>query len=143
MNTTCSPFFRANLGKLDPNTTERLEQWAKSQSGVHVLRQVEGDAVLYGERETKPRKSHMVCIRTIFKNWGVSAKLEPGFLELLSREDFEAETKTSTPQETSAPSPKLIGASDAACASQTKVSLTPGFDERARQMLAALEIRVN
>ena len=130
MNAMSSPFFCASLGALDPDTIQRLEHWAKSQPGAHVVTQVQGDTVLHAERENKPRKSHMVALRTIFKNWGESVKLEPGFLELMSRADFEAATATGTPLETCVPS------------AQIKLSLNPGFDERSRQMLAALEIQV-
>ena len=134
-----SRFFRANLGKLELDTIKRIEAWASAQPGKHVLTQIDENTVLHGEREDKPRKSHMVALRTTFKNWGESNKLEQGFLTLISRDEFDAATQAVTPQEPSVPSARTEPFSPTTCRTTFRESLSRGFDARAQQMMAALQ----
>ena len=123
--TATSRFFRANLGKLELDTIKRIEAWASAQPGKHVLTQIEENTVLHGEREDKPRKSHMAALRTTFNNWGESNKLEQGFLTLVSRDEFDAATRAVI-------LPTM-------CRTTFRESLSRGFDASSQQMLAALQ----
>ena len=108
-----SRFFCANLGKLDPETHERFEGWAKSQQRKHLLTKAGDEFLLFGEREDRQRKSHMVALRTTLSNWGVKLQLPPGFLKLVSKEEFEAagQQTTAAIQAPGAPSPQTCDVS--------------------------------
>ena len=136
-----SPFFCANLGRLDPETHERFECWAKSQQKKHLLTKAGNDFLLFGEREDKQRKSHMVALRTTLSNWDVKLQLPPDFLKLVSKEEFEAAGQQTTGAilTPGAPSPQTCDVSPTTCPAQTLLRLSPGFDERSGAMLAAIQ----
>ena len=137
MSGKCSRFFRANLGQqLDAETRERFDCWARAQPRKHVLTSDDGgNVILYAERDDdRPAKSHMVALRTLLNhNWKIPLKLPSGFLELLSREDFDAALS----DQPSAPAAIVVA--PATCRAEHRLlSLSPGFDDRARRALDAI-----
>ena len=106
------------------------------QQKKHLLTQAGDDFLLFGEREDKQRKSHMVALRTTLSNWGVKLQLPPGFLKLVSKEEFEAAGTIPAIQTPGAPSPQACDVSPTQCSPQTLSRPSPGFDQRARAMLA-------
>ena len=129
-----SEFFRASVGVLDEATTARFEHWATDNSVRHLLvLEEDGSRTLFAQRHVpKTVKSTKVCLRTVFANWGQRlADLDPAWLALLTREEFEAVAQPQCSE------PRRYVVADPA-ATTVLPALSPGFDERAAVALAAL-----
>ena len=146
MSAAASRYYRADLGQPDESTERIFQAWADSQKHRHVLvKEDDGAIVLYAEREAeRPKKSHMAALRTTISNWKTPVRCPPGFLRLLSEAEFRA-ALASLPSPPpiaeptkSEPSTWVHPLLPASCDMQTLQSLSPGFDERAGAMLAAL-----
>lgn len=144
MSAAASRYYRAELGRLDSSTRKRFEAWARSQRHGHALANDEnGSVLLYAERdEERPAKGHMVALRTILTlNWKIPIQLQPGFLRLLSEEDFRAaiaELLSQSPAAvpTAIESPSVRPPPPTSCNMEQVLSLSTDFDDRARAMLA-------
>jgi len=86
----------------------------------------------------------MAALRTTISNWKSQVRCPPGFLRLLSEAEFRA-ALASLPSQPPLAELTVIESSTwvhpllpASCDMQTLQSLSPGFDERAGAMLAAL-----
>ena len=146
MSAAASRYYRAHLGQLDENTVRIFQAWADSQKHQHVLvKEDDGAIVLYAEREAeRQNKSHMAALRTTISNWKMSVQCPAGFLRLLSEAEFLA-AFASLPSQAPLAELTVIESSTSidpalpvSCDMETLLSLSPGFDDRARAMLAAL-----
>ena len=98
------------------------------------------------ERRNGKNKNHMAALRTRISNWKISVQLPPGFLKLLSEEEFLAALARSSHIEPpiaepaiEPPSSKVRPPPPASCdMAQVVPLLGHDFDERASEMLAAL-----
>ena len=79
----------------------------------------------------------MAALRTTISNWKIPVQLPPGFLRLLSEEEFRAALANASQVE---PPPSKVRPPPPApsCEMQEVRSLSPDFDNRANAMLAAL-----
>ena len=149
MSAEASRFYRADLGQLDESTQQIFQAWVDSQNRKHLLKKEEdGNVVLYAEREERrQKKNHMAALRTTINNWKMSVQLPPGFLKLLSEEEFGA-ASASSQIEPPIPEPSPIESPSTAvrpplperCDMMVRVmpSLSQDFDKRASDMVAAL-----
>ena len=144
MSTEASRFYRADLGQLDESTQQIFQAWAASQNHKQLLaKENDGNVVLYAEREEeRQKKSHMAALRTTISNWKISVQLPPGFLKLLSEEEFRA-ALASSQIEPPIPEPAAIESSSTVRPPppdmvQVVPSLSQDFDKRASEMVAAL-----
>ena len=140
-----SEFFRASVGVLDEATTARFERWATENSVRHLLvLEEDGSRTLFAQRHVpKTVKSTKVCLRTVFANWGQPlADLDPAWLALLTREEFEKATSAPAKAAVAQPQfPELRRNDIADPAAMTVLpSLSPGFDERAAVAFTALRM---
>ena len=140
MSATASRYYRADLGQLDESTQRIFQAWADSQRHGHVLaKDDDGTVVLFAEREEeRQKKSHMAALRTTINNWRIPVQCPPGFLRLLSEAEFR-EALASLPSQPPIGEPTAIELSTsvhpplpANCDMETILSLSPGFDDRAR-----------
>ena len=150
MSAEASRFYRADLGQLDESTQQIFQAWVDSQNRKHLLKKEEdGNVVLYAEREERrQKKNHMAALRTTINNWKMSVQLPPGFLKLLSEEEFRAELASSSQIEPPIPEPSPIESPSTAvrpplperCDMMVRVmpSLSHDFDDRAKAMVTAL-----
>ena len=146
MSAAASRYYRAHLGQLDENTERIFQAWADSQKHQHVLvKEDDGAIVLYAEREAeRQKKSHMAALRTTISNWKMSVQCPAGFLRLLSEAEFRAALASLPSQPPLAEltviesSTSIDPALPVSCDMETLLSLSSGFDDRARAMLAAL-----
>ena len=138
-----SEFFRASVGVLDEATTARFERWAGEHCVRHLLvLEEDGSRTLFAQRHVpKTVKSVKVCLRTVFANWAQPlADLDPAWLALLTREEFEKATSAPAKAAVAQPQcsePRRYVVADPA-ATTVLPALSPGFDERAAVALAAL-----
>ena len=137
-----SEYFRAAVGVLDEATAARFERWAGEHCVRHLLvRENDGCRTLFAQRDgARSVKSTKVCLRTVFSNFGRPlANLDPTWLVLLTREEFEdatsAPTNAVTQQQLPEPQPEVVADPVAAT---VLLSLSPGFDKRAEEAFAAL-----
>ena len=151
MSAEASRFYRADLGQLDESTQQIFQAWVDSQNRKHLLKKEEdGNVVLYAEREERrQKKNHMAALRTTINNWKMSVQLPPGFLKLLSEEEFGAASASSSQIEPPIPpEPAAIESPSTAvrpplperCDMMVRVmpSLSHDFDDRAKAMVTAL-----
>ena len=151
MSAEASRFYRADLGHLDKSTQQIFQAWAASQNHKQLLaKENDGNVVLYAEREEeRQKKSHMAALRTTISNWKISVQLPPGFLKLLSEEEFRAELASSSqieppippePAAIESPSTAVRPPLPARCDMMVRVvpSLSHDFDDRAKAMVTAL-----
>ena len=146
MSAAASRYYRADLGQLDESTLRIFQAWADSQRHGHFLAKDDnGTVVVYAERGAeRQKKSHMAALRTTISNWKIPVQCPAGFLRLLSETEFRAAV-ASLPSQPPIAEPTAIELSTsdhtplpASCDMETLLSLSPGFDNRARAMLAAL-----
>ena len=149
MSAEASRFYRADLGQLDESTQQIFQAWAASQNHKQLLaKENDGNVVLYAEREERRQKNnHMAALRTTINNWKMPVQLPPGFLKLLSEEEFGA-ASASSQIEPPIPEPSPIESPSTAvrpplperCDMMVRVmpSLSHDFDDRAKAMVTAL-----
>ena len=131
------------MGVLDEVTAARFERWAGEHCVRHLfVRENDGGRTLFAQRDgARSVKSTKVCLRTMFSNFGRPlANLDPTWLVLLTREEFEDATAASTTAaatEQQLPDPQPEVAADPAAVT-VLLSLSPGFDKRAEEAFAAL-----
>ena len=140
--TFSSEYFRASVGVLDGAAESRFQRWAMENCLRHVLvREKGGCFTLFAKRHVpKTVKSIKVCLRTVFSNFGRPlVGLDPTWLVLLTRAEFEAATSayTKAEEQPRCSEPRRDAIADPA-AMVVLPSLSAGFDERARATLNAL-----
>ena len=101
--------------------------------------------MLYAERaEAKHKKSHMAALRTTINNWKIPVQLPSGFLLVLSEAEFREALASLTrgppiAEPTAIESSTSVHLPNPAGQDMERVlSLTPGFDDRARVLLMEL-----
>ena len=151
---TSTCFFARLPGKsLEAAGAERLEKWAAANCVEHALRDAGDNVALYAMRSSgRTARQFQTLLRTLHHQWGVKlGRLEDKrWLSLLSPEDFQAAVQgargaTESAKEHDSRADIMPRAPERGpcrrCAEEEPVvlmSLSEGFDERARAALARL-----
>ena len=130
-----SKYFSANLGGLDHDLRQQLGAWMNSQYvNGFLLTNDEGVTTSHAERkDERSAKSHKISLRNVWK-----LDFPPDFLTLVSRDDFRVAlahaSGPSAAPDTQSYIPEPCGVEALRCCT----SLSPGFDKRAQELLAAI-----
>ena len=145
-------FARLPGASLGAAGAERLEKWAAANCVEHALvRDAGGNVALYAMRSSgRTARQFQTLLRTLHHQWGMKlGRLEDKrWLSLLSTEDFQAAvqgargtTESAKEHDNRADSVPRERGPCRRCAEEEPVvlmSLSEGFDERARAALAGL-----
>ena len=142
--------FAAHLGDTTAEVEARLRLWASGCEEYSWVRDASNRATLYFARaEKRTRRQTQSLLRTLTARWRLPlGKLEAGWLQPLSADEYRAAVSTATAAESAREPPRItvpkmappLGPCTGAAAGQGVVleSLPAGFDTRARAAYLAL-----
>ena len=136
--------FAAHLGEATGEVEARLRRWASDCEEYSWVRDESNRATLFFARaESRTTRQMQSLLRTLTARWRLPlGKLEAGWLQPLSVDEYRAAVSTATAAEIAREPPQItvptvappLGPCTGAAAGQGVVleSLPPGFDTRAR-----------
>ena len=145
--------FAAHLGEATADVEARLQRWVSDCEEYSWVRDDSNRATLYFARaESRTARQMQSLLRTLTARWRLPlGKLEAGWLQPLSVEEFRAAVSTAGAAEGARPhadeppqiavpamAPPLPCAGAAAGPGVVLECLPPGFDERAEEAYLAL-----
>lgn len=151
--TSC--FFVAHLGNLGPAVVERLERWAVASCVEHAMRRHEdGSVALYVvKKSARTARQYQSLLRTLTSHWKMNfGKLDRGWMSLLIDAEYRSavggateraectatDCEVARPQAIAGPPVLAPELAELGIGCVQRVSLSKGFDERARALLDRL-----